>query len=200
MNAHPQAHRRGLHAALALPVVFSAAACDPQGNAVEDRGRNRVSELPQPRHQRGWRYDSSEDRIRRALDRRASLINEDPDDITQDQTVMLQLQLLGDGSSDVAFRPVPPNMMHCYTPCAVRFRAGERTGAWLAHRSDTSGTLTIAFPRHALATIRSSPTLIVELPNEAGGQHSFNTAGLQWPDLPPEGPDLTDVILNRAGL
>lgn len=129
---------------------------------------------------RGWHYTVRPDRIRNTVNRMATLPSEDEDDINRDQTLILGIGQHGDERVDVFFRG-HNNMLKCYTTCGVYYRAGDRTGSWVAERGEMGNDIILSYPEEALPIIRSATSLIVEVPGDVGGQQTFKPAGLTWP-------------------
>jgi hypothetical protein len=179
LGQRPQ-HLIGWAALLAISLV---AGCG------DDRGEQRAAANESDvfktqatdRPPRGWRYTVRPDRIRNSVDRLASLYNEDQS-VLQDQKLVLVIQHIAGEQTEIFFRG-RGILLGCQTVCGVAYRAGDQTGSWTAERLYDGEGIRLHRPELALAVIRSASTLIVEVPSDLGGQHTFNLAGLTWPPL-----------------
>jgi hypothetical protein len=174
--------RRKRECICVLAALLSVQCAPDADQAKMDTFNNHLAEantLLEPSLPRGWRYSVRSDRIRNTVNRLATLANEDPGSL-HDQTLVLVIQKLGDGPTEIFFRDNGTSV-GCRTVCGVAYRAGDRTGSWTGERTYTGNEVMLHAPENALATIRSGSMLIVEVPSDLGGQHTFNVAGLTWP-------------------
>lgn len=131
-----------------------------------------------PEMPRGWHYSVRPDRIRDKVDYLASLPNEDEG--RRDQTMILVIQKLSEEDIAVFLRG-HNNAVGCAAVCGIAYRADNETGSWTGERTYTGNEVMLHDPKAALATIRASREMIIEVPSDLTGQYTFNVAGLVWP-------------------
>jgi hypothetical protein len=169
--------------ALALAATFALAGCDRHQEEIDRFNKSQAAakalleSQPQPQP-RGWLYSERPDRIRNQKTYLARLMNDDPGS-RLDQTVVLSIQQDGSEPAQVFFRSNDLSL-GCATVCQIEFRAGSKTGSWLAQRTYDSDAIILLYPSEALPTITSAKSLIVQIDSNVGGQHTFKTGGFKW--------------------